>query len=220
VSVRVLIADDQALVRGGFRMILDARDDIEVVGEAADGAEAVALVEALAPDVVLMDVRMPELDGIEATRRIVGAGGSTRIIILTTHDLDEYVFAALRAGASGFMLKDVRPPDLVQGIRVVAQGDALLAPSVTRRLLDRFSATLPDTAAPPPDLDELTERELEVLRLVALALSNAEIASRLVLTEATVKSHVSAVLRKLGLRDRVQAVVLAYDFGIVSPRSS
>ena len=220
-SIRVVIADDQALVRGGFRMILDAREEIDVVGEAADGDEAVALVAAHEPDVVLMDVRMPGTDGIEATRRVVASGARARIIILTTHDVDEYVFAALRAGASGFLLKDVRPPELVEGIRVVARGDALLAASVTRRLLDRFTATLPTPAtAAPPGLDELTAREAEVLRFVALALSNAEIAARLVLTEATVKTHVSAVLRKLGLRDRVQAVVLAYDVGLVRPRSS
>jgi DNA-binding NarL/FixJ family response regulator len=220
VSIKVVIADDQALVRGGFRMILDAREDIEVAGEAADGAEAIALVADHEPDVVLMDVRMPNIDGIEATRQIVASGSPARIIILTTHDVDEYVFAALRAGASGFLLKDVRPPDLVEAIRVVARGDALLAASVTRRLLDRFAAVLPDSAAKPADLDELTERELEVLRLVALALSNAEIAARLVLTEATVKTHVSSVLRKLDLRDRVQAVVYAYDVGLVRPRSS
>ena len=219
-SVRVLIADDQALVRGGFRMILDAREDLAVVGEAETGAEAVTLVEQLAPEVVLMDVRMPELDGIEATRRIVASGSAARIVILTTYDADEYVYAALRAGASGFLLKDVRPAELVEAIRVVARGDALLAASVTRRLLDRFAAVLPDPAGPPAALDELTERELEVLRLVALALSNAEIAKRLVLTEATVKTHVSAILRKLDLRDRVQAVVLAYDVGLVRPRSS
>jgi DNA-binding NarL/FixJ family response regulator len=220
VSVRVTIADDQALVRGGFRMILDSREAIEVVGEAGDGEEAVALVSRLEPDVVLMDVRMPRVDGIEATRRIVASGSRARIVILTTYDVDEYVFAALRAGASGFMLKDVRPPELVEAIRVVAAGDALLAPSVTRRLLDRFAGVLPDGAAPPMDLGELTEREAEVLRFVALALSNAEIASRLHLTEATVKTHVSSVLRKLGLRDRVQAVVFAYDVGLVRPRSS
>jgi DNA-binding NarL/FixJ family response regulator len=219
-SIKVVIADDQALVRGGFRMILDAREDIDVAGEAADGAEAIALVAEHQPDVVLMDVRMPNVDGIEATRQIAASGSSARIIILTTHDLDEYVFAALRAGASGFLLKDVRPPDLVEAIRVVARGDALLAASVTRRLLDRFAAVLPDSSAKPADLDELTERELEVLRLVALALSNAEIAARLVLTEATVKTHVSSVLRKLDLRDRVQAVVYAYDVGLVRPRSS
>jgi DNA-binding NarL/FixJ family response regulator len=220
VSVGVLIADDQALVRGGFRMILEAKEDIEVVGEAGDGAEAVALVERLQPDVVLMDVRMPDVDGIEATRRIAASGSSARIVILTTYDVDEYVFAALRAGASGFLLKDVRPPELTEAIRVVARGDALLAPGVTRRLLDRFAGVLPDDSARPADLEELTERELEVLRFVALALSNAEIAARLVLTEATVKTHVSSVLRKLGLRDRVQAVVLAYDVGLVRPRSS
>jgi DNA-binding NarL/FixJ family response regulator len=220
VSGRVLIADDQALVRGGFRMILEAKDDMEVMGEAGDGAEAVELVERLEPDVVLMDVRMPDMDGIEATRRIVASGSSARIVILTTYDVDEYVFAALRAGASGFLLKDVRPPELTEAIRVVARGDALLAPGVTRRLLDRFAGVLPDDSARPADLDELTEREVEVLRFVALALSNAEIASRLVLTEATVKTHVSSVLRKLGLRDRVQAVVFAYDVGLVRPRSS
>jgi len=220
VSIKVVIADDQALVRGGFRMILDAREDIEVAGEAADGAEAIALVAEHEPDVVLMDVRMPNTDGIEATRQIVASGSPARIIILTTHDVDEYVFAALRAGASGFLLKDVRPPELVEGIRVVARGDALLAASVTRRLLDRFATVFPETDAQPAGLDELTERETEVLRLVALALSNAEIAARLVLTEATVKTHVSSVLRKLDLRDRVQAVVYAYDVGLVRPRSS
>ncbi|MFI6887177.1 response regulator [Streptosporangium canum] len=218
-SVRVLVADDQTLVRGGFRMILEARADLEVVGEAGDGREAVALVERLRPEVVLMDVRMPDVDGLEATRRIVASGSPTRVIILTTYDVDEAVFAALRAGASAFLLKDVRPAELVEAVRVVARGDALLAPSVTRRLLDRFAAVLPDPAGPPADLGRLSEREVEVLRLVALALSNAEIAERLVLTEATVKSHVSAVLRKLGLRDRVQAVVLAYDVGLVRPRS-
>jgi DNA-binding NarL/FixJ family response regulator len=218
--IGVVLADDQALVRGGFRMILDHKADLEVLGEAADGREAVALVERVRPDVVLMDVRMPDVDGLEATRKIIAAGSPARIIVLTTYDADEYVFAALRAGASGFMLKDVRPAELVDAIRVVAGGDALLAPSVTRRLLDRFADTLPGPdAAPPPDLGELTEREVEVLRLVALALSNAEIAKRLVLTEATVKTHVSSVLRKLGLRDRVQAVVLAYDVGLVRPRS-
>jgi DNA-binding NarL/FixJ family response regulator len=220
VSVRVLIADDQALVRGGFRMILEAKEDMEVVGEAGDGAEAVALVEQLEPDVVLMDVRMPDVDGIEATRRIVASGSGARIVILTTYDVDEYVFSAVRAGASGFLLKDVRPAELTEAVRVVAGGDALLAPGVTRRLLDRFAGVLPDDSARPADLDELTDREVEVLRFVALALSNSEIASRLVLTEATVKTHVSSVLRKLGLRDRVQAVVFAYDVGLVRPRSS
>jgi DNA-binding NarL/FixJ family response regulator len=220
VSVRVLIADDQALVRGGFRMIIDDRDDLEVVGEAEDGEQAVSLADETKPDVVLMDVRMPRVDGLEATRRIVASGSDARIIILTTHDLDEYVSEALRAGASGFLLKDVRPAALVDGIRVVARGDALLAPSVTRRLLDRFAERLPERAGEVLSFGELTEREVEVLRLVALALSNAEIAKRLDVTEATVKTHVSAVLRKLGLRDRVQAVVLAYDVGLVRPRSS
>jgi DNA-binding NarL/FixJ family response regulator len=217
VSIRVLLADDQALVRGGFRMILEARDDLEVVGEAEDGAQAAALAEQHRPDVVLMDVRMPVLDGIEATRQIVESGNAARIIVLTTFDADEYVFAALRAGASGFLLKDVRPADLVEAIRIVARGDALLAPTVTRRLLDRFAMDLPGTPAVPPDLGDLTERELEVLRLVALAMSNAEIAAELVVTEATVKTHVSSVLRKLQLRDRVQAVVLAYESGLVQP---
>jgi DNA-binding NarL/FixJ family response regulator len=220
VTVRVLIADDQALVRGGFRMILEAKEDMEVVGEAGDGDEAVALVERMQPDVVLMDVRMPGVDGIEATRSIAASGSSARIVILTTYDVDEYVFSALRAGASGFLLKDVRPAELTEAVRVIARGDALLAPAVTRRLLDRFAGVLPDGSAPPANLDELTEREVEVLRFVALALSNAEIAKRLVLTEATVKTHVSSVLRKLGLRDRVQAVVYAYDVGLVRPRSS
>ena len=219
-STSVVVADDQALVRGGFRMILDARDDIEVTGEAGDGAEAVELVVRLQPDVVLMDIRMPGMDGLEATRRIAASGSPTRVVVLTTYDLDEYVFAAVRAGASGFLLKDVRPADLADAVRVVAAGEALLAPSATRRLLDRFAGTLPDPRPTPASLEELTERELEVFRLVALALSNEEIAKRLVLTEATVKTHVSSVLRKLGLRDRVQAVVHAYDVGLVRPRSS
>lgn len=218
--VRVVLADDQALVRGGFRMILDARDDIEVVGEAAGGAEAVELVTRLAPDVVLMDVRMPGVGGIEATRRIVASGSATRVVMVTTYDLDEYVFSALDAGASGFMLKDIRPEELADAVRVVARGDALLAPSVTRRLLDRFAAMIPRPAAPTDALADLTAREAEVLRLVALALSNSEIAAHLHLTEATVKTHVSSVLRKLGLRDRVQAVVLAYEAGLVRPGSS
>ena len=221
-SVTVVIADDQALVREGFRMILDAREDIEVVGEASDGAEAVEMAERTRPDVVLMDVRMPDIDGIEATERIVASGVSARIIILTTYDLDEYVFTALRAGASGFLLKDVRPNELAEAVRVVSRGDALLAPTITRRLLDRVSGSLVGRDAPSQRIEdlseELTERELEILRFVALALSNAEIADRLVISETTVKSHVSAVLRKLGLRDRVQAVVFAYDVGLVRPR--
>jgi DNA-binding NarL/FixJ family response regulator len=216
--VRILLADDQALVRTGFRMILDARDDLEVVGEAEDGAQAVAMVERLVPDVVLMDVRMPVMDGLEATRRIVAAGGPARVVVLTTYDVDDAVHAALRAGASGFLLKDARPGDLAAAVRGVAAGDALLAPSVTRRLLDRFAATAPPPRAAQDRLRELTAREVEILRLVAQALSNTEIARALVLSEATVKTHVSAVLRKLGLRDRVQAVVLAYDTGLVRPR--
>ena len=215
-TVRVLLADDQALVRGGFRMILDSRPDLSVVGETADGAEAVALTAELAPDVVLMDIRMPVMDGLEATRRIVSSGGTTRIVVLTTYDADDSVFAALRAGASGFLLKDAAPADLVEAVRVVAAGDALLAPSVTRRLLDRMVAP---GVGQPAELRDLTDREREVLRLVAGALSNAEIAGRLSLSETTVKTHVSAVLRKLGLRDRVQAVVLAYEVGLVRPRS-
>jgi len=213
--IRVLIADDQALVRGGFRMILEARDDFEVVGEAANGLEAVELAERLRPDVILMDVRMPELDGVEATRRLVAADSPARILILTTFDLDEYVHAAIRAGASGFLLKDVEPEQLVSAVRVVAAGDALLAPTVTRRLLERF-AQLPDERR-PASLDELTSRELETLRLLASGRSNAEIAEALVVTEATVKTHVSSILRKLGVRDRVQAVVVAYDTGLVRP---
>jgi DNA-binding NarL/FixJ family response regulator len=214
-TVRVLLVDDQELVRGGFRMILEARDDLAVVGEAADGAAALSLVDSTEPDVVLMDVRMPVLDGIEATRRIVASGSTARVIVLTTYDLDDAVHAALRAGASGFLLKDARPTDLVDAVRVVARGDALLAPSVTRRLLERFAA-----ASPPPtaDVRDLTPREAEILTLVAMALNNAEIADRLTLSEATVKTHVSSLLRKLGLRDRVQAVVLAYDLKLVRPK--
>jgi DNA-binding NarL/FixJ family response regulator len=219
-SIRVLIADDQALVRSGFRMILEARDDLEVVGEAENGAQAIELAQELEPDVVLMDVRMPVLDGVGATRRLLEAGSCARVIILTTFDLDEYVFEALRAGASGFLLKDVQPAQLVEAIRVVASGEALLAPSVTRRLLDRFAASLEASERkPPPELDSLTPRELEILRLVAGGLSNAEIAAELVVSETTVKTHVSSVLRKLRLRDRVQAVVLAYEAGLVEPNS-
>ncbi len=218
-TIRVVIADDQALVRSGFRMILDARPDLEVVGEASGGAEAIRLVRALQPDVVLMDVRMPGVDGLEATRQIIASGSPSRVIVLTTYDVDDSVFAALRAGASAFMLKDVRPGELVEGIRVVARGDALLAPSVTRRLLERFADALPAPGPAAIDLGELTEREIEVLRLVALAMSNAEIAQQLVISEATVKTHVSSVLRKLGLRDRVQAVVVAYEVGLVRPGS-
>ena len=217
-SVRVLIADDQALVRSGFRMILEARDDLEVVWEAENGARAIELARELEPYVVLMDVRMPVMDGVEATRRLLESCSSARVIILTTFDLDEYVLEALRAGASGFLLKDVQPGQLAEAIRVVASGEALLAPSVTRRLLDRFAATFEASERKsPPELDSLTPRELEILRLIAGGLSNAEIATQLVVSETTVKTHVSSVLRKLGLRDRVQAVVLAYEAGLVRP---
>jgi DNA-binding NarL/FixJ family response regulator len=217
-SVRVLLCDDQALVRSGFRMILEAREDIEVIGEAEDGAQALEMTWRQLPDVVLMDVRMPRIDGVEATRRLVGAGAEARILILTTFDLDEYVFEALRAGASGFLLKDVQPAQLVDAVRVVARGDALLDPTVTRRLLDRFAHTLPGAPErPPPEMGELSDREREVLELMASGLSNAELAERLVLSETTVKTHVSSILRKLGLRDRVQAVVLAYQAGLVKP---
>jgi DNA-binding NarL/FixJ family response regulator len=217
VTIKILLADDQALVRSGFRMILEERDDFEVVGEAENGREAVEVAARTRPDVVLMDVRMPELDGIEAAARILAERPETRVVILTTFDLDEYVARALRVGASGFLLKDVRPAQLVDAIRIVAQGDALLAPTVTRRLLDRFASTL--DVHPPPRLDSLTEREREILKLVAEGLSNSEIAERLVVGESTVKTHVSAVLRKLGLRDRVQAVIAAYDAGLVRPSS-
>jgi DNA-binding NarL/FixJ family response regulator len=217
--IRVLLADDQALVRGGFQMILSAQPDIEVVGEAEDGRQAIDLTNRLLPDVILMDVRMPVLDGLEATRRLVELGTTARILILTTFDLDEYVYAAIRAGASGFLLKDVRPSQLVDAIRVVADGEALLAPAVTRRLLERFAATLPKPEEREPALATLTDRERDVLELVASGLSNAEIAERLFLGETTVKTHVSSLLRKLGLRDRVQAVVLAYEAGLVRPAS-
>jgi DNA-binding NarL/FixJ family response regulator len=219
--VRVVIADDQQLVRTGFRLILSAEDDLDVVAEAGDGLEAVEVVGREHPDVVLMDIRMPELDGIEATRRIVASGSRTRVLMLTTFDLNEYVYEALRAGASGFLLKDTPAEQLAEGIRVVARGDALLAPSVTRRLLDEFSrggsaAPVEAPPAPVPGLDELTSRELEVFRLLARGLSNAEIAAELVVSETTVKTHVARVLMKLGVRDRVQAVVLAYESGVVT----
>jgi len=219
VSVRVLIVDDQALVRTGFRMILEAEEDIEVVGEAGDGAEAIVEARRLQPDVVLMDVRMPELDGIEATRRLLanGGAGETKVVMLTTFDMDEYVYDALRAGASGFLLKDVPPEQLVDGIRSVANGDALLAPSITRRLIEEFVRSGPGRTAPPAGLSDLTARELEVLQLMARGLSNAEIASNLFVSETTVKTHVAHVLMKLDLRDRVQAVVLAYESGLVQP---
>ena len=218
--IRVLIADDQALVRSGFRMILEARDDLTVVGEASDGEHAVRLAAETHPDVVLMDVRMPGTDGVAATARLTRSADPPKVIILTTYDLEEPLYAALRAGASGFLLKDVRPAELVEAIRVVARGDALLAPTATRRLLDRFMATDVTPSAPAAGLGQLTGREREVLRLLARGASNAEIAAQLVVTEATVKTHVSAILRKLQVRDRVQAVVLAYDLGLVRPRPS
>ena len=216
-TLRVVVADDQTLVRTGFRMIIDARDDLEVVGEASDGREAVRLTRELTPDVVLMDVRMPVVDGIEATRQIARGGSPARVLVLTTWDVDAHVVDALRAGASGFLLKDIRPTELVDAIRLTARGDALLAPTVLSRVLDRFLRTTPDMA-PPPSLQDLSGREREVLTLIGQALSNREIAERLRLSEATVKNHVTAVLRKLGLRDRVQAVVAAYDHGLVRPR--
>jgi DNA-binding NarL/FixJ family response regulator len=220
VNIRVLIADDQPLLRTGFRMILEAEPDLEVVGEAADGVEAVERARFLRPDVVLMDIRMPNLDGVEATRRLTSGQlpRAPRVLILTTFNLDEYVFEALRAGASGFLLKDVPPDELVAGIRVVAAGDALLAPAVTRRLLDRIATRLPTTEpATTAALQSLTEREREVLKLLARGLSNAEIAKEFVVSETTVKTHVAHVLQKLGVRDRVQAVVLAYETGVVQP---
>jgi DNA-binding NarL/FixJ family response regulator len=215
---RVVIADDQALVRAGFRMILDAEDDIEVVAEACDGEEAVAAWRRLRPDVILMDVRMPGLDGLGAARRILDGGNGCRVVMLTTFDLDEYVYAAMQVGASGFLLKDVSPEQLIAAVRQVAEGDALLAPSITRRLVERFAR--PRVSVPLPDspLSSLTVREQEVLRLIARGLSNAEIAETLVLTEATVKTHVAHLLQKMGLRDRVQAVVYAYESGMVQPR--
>jgi DNA-binding NarL/FixJ family response regulator len=218
VTIRVLIADDQALMRGGFRLILDAQDDIEVVGEAIDGRDAVEQFRRLGPDVVVMDVRMPSMDGIEATRRLTAGEQVARVLILTTFDLDEYVYEALRAGASGFLLKDRPPEELVAAVRVVASGEALLAPSVTRRLIEEF-ASRPRGPVPRHELDELTDREREVLTLMARGLSNAEVAEHLFIAETTVKTHVGRVLQKLGLRDRAQAVVLAYESGLVRPGS-
>ena len=211
--IRVLVVDDQPLVRSGFKMVLDERPDLELVGEASDGQQALELVRELDPDVVLMDVRMPNLDGVEATRRLVESGTRARVLVLTTFDLDEYVYAAIRAGASGFLLKDVEPAELVDAIRVVAAGNSLFGPAATERLLARF-------AEPPTgrSLDELTEREKEILCLLATGLSNAELAEQLFLSETTVKTHVSSILRKLRVRDRVQAVIAAYDAGLVSPR--
>jgi DNA-binding NarL/FixJ family response regulator len=217
-SLGVLIADDQALVRAGFRLILEAETDLEVVGEAADGRAAVAAAQQLKPDVVLMDVRMPDLDGIEATRRLVSGGSSAKVLMLTTFDMDEYVYESLRVGASGFLLKDVPPEQLVAGIHAVASGEALLAPSVTRRMIEEFVRRPRNAARPAPrELDRLTAREREVLVLMARGLSNAELAQKFVVSEATVKTHVAHVLAKLGLRDRVQAVVFAYESGVIQP---
>jgi DNA-binding NarL/FixJ family response regulator len=219
--IRVLLADDQALLRVGFRMVLDAHDGIEVVGEAADGAEAVAAVASLTPDVVVMDVRMPEMDGIQATAAITADHPGVRILILTTFDLDEYAFAGLRAGASGFLLKDVPPDELVAAIRTVASGDAVVAPRITRRLLEEFAGRLPVSGAPQQRLDDriglLTERECDVLGAMAVGQSNLEIAASLHLSEATVKTHVSRILAKLEVRDRVQAVIFAYEARLVHP---
>jgi DNA-binding NarL/FixJ family response regulator len=215
-SIRVLVADDQSLVRAGFRLVLENHPDLEVVGEAANGHQAVHSAARLDPDVVLMDIRMPELDGIAATRQIT-ARQATRVLVLTTYDLDEYVYDALQAGASGFLLKDTPPAQLADGIRAVAGGEALLAPSVTRRLIEEFARIGPARRARPAELDELTAREFDVLRLLARGMSNAEIAAALVLSDTTVKTHVAHVLGKLGLRDRVQAVVLAYESGLVTP---
>jgi DNA-binding NarL/FixJ family response regulator len=218
--IRILLVDDQALVRAGFRMILDAETEMEVVGEASDGREAIDQVRSLRPDVVLMDIRMPELDGLEAARRILATSDedAPKILMLTTFDLDEYVYEALRAGASGFLLKDTPPEQLVAAIHVIAQGEALLSPSITRRVISEFvKGTGPKPQAQFPRLEDLTARELEVMKAIARGLSNAEIAKELFVSETTVKTHVARILMKLGLRDRVQAVVLAYEAGVVQP---
>jgi DNA-binding NarL/FixJ family response regulator len=217
-SIRVLVADDQSMVRAGFRMLLADEDDIEVVAEASDGREAVDKAQRFHPTVVLMDIRMPELDGLEATRRILAADPAARILILTTFDLDEYIYEALRAGASGFVLKDDPPEQLIAAIHTVAAGDALLSPSITRRVIHQFTH-IPRTA-PPRELDELTARERDILGLIAQGLSNAEIGARLYISETTVKTHVTHILQKLNLRDRVQAVVLAYQSGLAGEDTS
>jgi DNA-binding NarL/FixJ family response regulator len=217
-TLDVLIADDQALMRAGFRMILEAEPDLDVVGEAANGREAVAEAGRLRPDIVLMDVRMPEMDGIEATRRLLHRNDHTKVVMLTTFDMDEYVYEALRAGASGFLVKDVPPEQLVAGIRSVASGDSLLSPSVTQRLILEFVRKPPDTLrAAAPEIERLTAREVEVLQMMARGLSNGEIAAELFLGETTIKTHVAHVLSKLDVRDRVQAVVFAYEAGVVQP---
>jgi DNA-binding NarL/FixJ family response regulator len=216
--IRILVADDQTLVRAGFRAILESQDDLEVVGEAEDGAEAVALARELRPDLVLMDVRMPGLDGIEATRRLLANGDTPpRILMLTTFDLDEYLYSAMKAGASGFLLKDAPRDQLLAAVRTVAAGDALLAPALVRRLVEDFVRRPPPGTRTPAELDELTEREVEVLTLIARGLANAEIAARLFVSEATVRTHVTHILAKLDLRDRIQAVVLAYETGLIRP---
>jgi DNA-binding NarL/FixJ family response regulator len=215
--IRVVVADDQALVRSGFRLILQTQPDIEVVGEAADGREAVARAQEQRPDVVLMDIRMPGMDGLEATRRLMTTRNPPRVLMLTTFDLDEYVYDALRAGASGFLLKDVRPEQLADAVRAVASGDTLLAPAITRRLVEQYLRRPPPGSRAPSDLAALTDRELDVLRLVARGRSNQQIASTLFLGESTVKTHLSHLFAKLGLRDRAQAVVLAYESGLIQP---
>jgi len=215
--IRVLLVDDEALVRSGLRMMLDAQADIEVAGEAGDGGHAVEEALRLHPDVVLMDIRMRHVDGIEATRRLLAAGSPSRVLILTTFDLDEYVYEAMRSGASGFMLKDVSPGQLAEAVRTVAAGEALLSPAITQRLIARFIDRPPPGSTLPPRLEALTPRELDVLRHLARGLSNAEIAAELILGEATVKTHVARVLAKLEVRDRVQAVVVAYESGLVEP---
>jgi DNA-binding NarL/FixJ family response regulator len=217
--ISLVVADDQAMVRAGLRMVLEAEPDLRVVGEAADGEEAVAVVRRCAPDVVLMDIRMPRVDGIEAARRLLEAGSRARVLMLTTFNEDDYLYAALRAGTSGFLLKEAPPEQLVDAVRVVAAGDALLAPAVTRRVIEEFARSA-SPSTPPPALAELTAREVEVLGLLGRGLSNAEIAAELIISEATAKTHVGRILMKLGLRDRAQAVVFAYESGVVRPGTS